>query len=197
VVRSIAWPAASSNGFPTTADDDEFLKRATLTSTLVLDALAPVSLRKLLAAMNEKLHMNDETPPRPLGSRNLLQRVALIGALIEDLRPDMATIPMLVMQAEGRSKAAEADLQTELETLYRRLREEFAPLAFLYDLRTHGGLAHHPDATKAAATAEKLGLPGKNWHRTDYLRLLSLVANSILRISQRLRDAASMSSAAL
>jgi hypothetical protein len=183
--------------YPTTADDDEFLKRATLISTLVLDALAPVSLRKLLAAMNQKLHMNDETPPRPLGSRNLLQRVTLIAALIEDFRPDMATIPMLVMQAEGRSQAAEADLQTELETLYRRLREEFAPLAFLYDLRTHGGLAHHPDATKAAAAAEKLGLPGKSWHRTDYLRLLSLVANSILRISQHLKDAASMSSAVL
>ncbi len=176
--------------YPTAADDDEFLKRATLTSTLVLDALEPVSLRGLLAAVNEKLHMNDEAPPRPLGSRNLLQRVTLIAALVEDFRPDMVTIPMLVMQAEGRSKAGESDLQAELETLYRRLREEFAPLAFLYDLRTHGGLAHHPDITKAAAAAVKLGLPGKNWHRTDYLCLLSLVANSVLRISGHLRNAA-------
>jgi hypothetical protein len=53
--------------YPTTADDDEFLKRATLTSTLVLDALEPASLRKLLHAVGGTLHMNDENPPRPLG----------------------------------------------------------------------------------------------------------------------------------
>jgi hypothetical protein len=176
--------------YPTAADDDEFLKRATLTSTLVLDALEPVSLRRLLALVNEKLHMNDETPPRPLGSRNLLQRVTPIAALMEQFRPEMATIPMLVMQAECRSKATEPDLQFELEALYRRLREEFAPLAFLYDLRTHGGLAHHPDVAEAAAAAVKLGLPGKNWHRTDYLHLLSLVADSVLRIGGHLRNAA-------
>ncbi len=176
--------------YPASAGDDEFLKRATLASTLALDALESVPLRRLLAAVGEKLPMNDETLPRPLGSRNLLQRVTLIAGLIEDFRPDITAIPMLVMQAEGKSKAGESDLQAELETLYRRLREEFAPFAFLYDLRTFGGLAHPPNTTKAADAAVKLGLPNKNWHRADYLRLLNLVADSVHRISRHLENAA-------
>jgi hypothetical protein len=175
--------------YPATAGDDEFLKRATLTSTFVLDALQPVPLRKLLVAVGEKLHLNDETPPRPLGSRNLLQRVTLIAAIIENFRPEMAAISTLVLHAEGKSKAAEPELQSELENLFRQLRLEFAALAFLYDLRTHGGLAHHPDVTKAQAAAVNLGLPGENWHRTDYLHLLSLVAESVLRITEHLRNA--------
>jgi len=176
--------------YPAAAGDDEFLKRATLASTLALDALEPVPLRRLLAAIGEKLPMNDETPPRPLGSRNLLQRVTLIAALIEDFQPDITAIPMLVMEAESKSKAGELDLQAELETLYRRMRDEFAPFAFLYDLRTYGGLAHPPNMTKAAAAAVKLGLPSKNWHRADYLRLLILVADSVDRISRHLENAA-------
>ena len=175
--------------YPAAAGDDEFLKRATLTSTLVLDALAPVSLRKLLEAVGNKLHMNEEKPPRPLGSRNLLQRVTLVAALIEDFRPDMTAIPTLVMNAEGKSKADESDLQAELERSYRRVRDEFAPLAFLYDLRMHGGLAHHPNMPEAAAAAVKLGLPDKSWHRADYLRLLSLVADSVRRIRGHLGNA--------
>jgi hypothetical protein len=172
--------------YPASAGDDEFLKRATLTSTLVLDALSPVGLRKLLVAVGNKLHMNDETPPRPLGSRNLLQRVTLFAALIEEFRPDIRAIPILVMNAEGRSTAGEPDLQAELEKSYRRVRDEFAPLAFLYDLRTHGGLAHHPNMPEASAAAVKLGLPDKSWRRADYLRLLSLVTDSLRRISGHL-----------
>ena len=36
--------------------------------------------------------MNDDTPPRPLGSRNLLQRVTLIAALIEDFQPELTAV---------------------------------------------------------------------------------------------------------
>jgi hypothetical protein len=99
-----------------TADDDEFLKRATLVSTLVIESFEPRSLRKLLSAVGRTLHMNDENPPRPLGSRRLLQRLALIAVLIESFQPDIAGIPMLVRQAEGKAKNAnEPDLQAELE----------------------------------------------------------------------------------
>lgn len=176
--------------YPAAAGDDEFLKRATLASTLALDALEPAPLRRLLARIGEKLPMNDDTPPRPLGSRNLLQRVTLIAALIEDFQPELTAIPTLVVQAEGKSKASEPDLQAELKTLYRRLRNEFSPFAFLYDLRTYGGLAHPPNMAKAAAAAVELGLPNKNWHRADYLRLLNLVADSVHRISAHLENAA-------
>lgn len=168
-----------------TDDDDEFLKRATLASTLVLDGLQPASLRNLLSSVGHDLHRNFDNPPKTLGSRNLLQRVALLALLMEELHPDMAELPILVQHAEGKTKA-NADLQAELERMYQQVRQEFAPLAFLYDLRIHGGLAHPPNKEQVAAAAGQLGLPTKNWHRTDYLRLLKIISESILHITEHL-----------
>jgi hypothetical protein len=142
--RQLKWVYSSA------ADDDEFLKRATLTSTLVLDALEPAPMRNLLSAIETDLDKDiAQTPPRTLGSRNLLQRVALVAILISELRPELAMLPYLISNAEGKPKAGDAELQSEVESLYRRIREIFAPLAFLYDLRTHGGLAHHPNKKAA------------------------------------------------
>jgi hypothetical protein len=175
--------------YPATATDDEFLKRATLCSTLFLDGLHTASLRDLLKVVGN-LHQTFEKQPKSLGSRNLLQRLALMALLIEDFQPDMAELPMLVQRAEGKAtEVAQPDLQAELERSHRRIRDEFAPLAFLYDLRTHGGLAHPPNQEKAAAAAAKLGLPNGNWHRTDYLCLLKLISESLHRISERLEAA--------
>jgi hypothetical protein len=39
----------------------------------------------------------------------------------------------------------DTDPGAELGRTYQRVRSEFVPLAFLYDLRTHGALAHKPD----------------------------------------------------
>ncbi len=101
--------------YPAAADDDEFLKRATLASTLVIDELAPSSMRKTLAAMGSGLHQNDENPPRTLGSRNLLQRLTLVAVLIENFRPHIEEIPKLVKQAEGKNgEGSNADVQAEL-----------------------------------------------------------------------------------
>jgi hypothetical protein len=177
--------------YPATADDDEFLKRATLASTLFLDGLQPASLRNLLNSVAKNLHETFEKPPKPLGSRNLLQRVTLMALLIEDLQPRIARLPELVRQAEGKARnAAKPDLQAELEASCKRVRDEFVPLAFLYELRTHSGLAHSPNKEKVAAATAKLGLPKRSWHRTDYLRLLKLIAESVLRISEHLEAAA-------
>jgi hypothetical protein len=177
--------------YPAAADDDEFLKRATLASTLVVDSLDPASLRKLLNAVGKDLHMNDESPPRPLGSRNLLQRVTLIALLIETIQPSIVAIPMLVKQAEGKVTNGSADdLQAELARSHQLVRHELAPLAFLYDLRTHGGFAHTPNRAAAATAAAQLGLTDKNWHRIDYLRLLSLIAESVMQVSNHLGTAA-------
>jgi hypothetical protein len=97
----------------------------------------------------------------------------------------------LVKQAERKTKNhVKSDLQTELEGLHKRVRNEFAPLAFLYDLRTHGGLTHPPSKEEAAGAAAKLGLPKGNWHRTDYIRLLKLIAESFDRISEHFEAAA-------
>lgn len=166
--------------YPYNADDDEFLKRATLASTLAIESLAPAPLRKLLNAVGTNLHRNDERSPQSLGSLKLLERLTLIAVLIENLQPDISGIPILLKQAEGKVKnESDPDLRSELEILRRHVRRELAPLAFLYDLRTHGGLAHKPVKEKVAAAAAQLGLPEKNWHRTHYLRLLNLVAESV------------------
>ena len=177
--------------YPADADDDEFLKRATLTSTLVIDELHPKSLRQFLKAVGQNLHLDDADPPQPLGSRNLLQRLTLIAVFLEHVQPDIATIPLLVKQAEGKATTrGDFGLQAELAELNGRVRDELGPLAFLYDLRTHGGLAHPPDKKKAASAAAQLGITTENWHRTHYLRLLNLVAGSVRQISEHLKDAA-------
>jgi hypothetical protein len=137
------------------------------------------------------LHQTFEKSPQSLGSRNLLQRTALVALLIEDFQPDLQEIAKLIQQAEGKAtETVQPDLQSELEASYWRIRDEFAPLAFLYDLRTHGGLSHPPNPEEAAAAATKLGLPKEGWHRTDYLTLLGLIAESIHRIAARLDAAA-------
>lgn len=100
--------------YPATAGDDEFLKRATLASTLFLDGLQPVVLRQLLDAVGKKLHETFDSSPKPLGSRNLLQRVTLIALLIKTIQPKRNNLSMLVRQAEGKGKVSvDRDLQAE------------------------------------------------------------------------------------
>ena len=176
--------------YPVTADDDEFLKRATLASTFVIEGLDPSSMRMLLHAVGGNLHLNEENPPKPLGSRNLLQRVALAAVLLRELRPDLAALPTLVRQAESTAPAAaDIELQAELMRLHQRVREDFAPLAFLYDLRVHGGLAHAPNKAGVAKAAAQLGLPEGHWHRADYLQVLNLARRSLYRIAEQLETA--------
>jgi hypothetical protein len=155
----------------------------------VIDELKPTSLRRLLAGIDKSLHQSNDVPPNTLNSRNLLQRVILVAVLIENFQPELTEIPKLVMQAEGKAKSADTDLQAELEQAYKRVRDEIGPLAYLYDMRTHGGLAHHPNVIKAAAAAAKLGLPEGHWHRADYLRLLNFVTDSVSKISKHLDNA--------
>ena len=176
--------------YPATAGDDEFIKRATLASTLFLDGLQSASLRKLLNSLGKKLHESFDKPAATLGSRKLLQRTTLVALLVETIQPKKTRLPMLVRQAEGKGKTyIEADLRAELTRLHKLVQNEFAPLAFLYELRIHGGLAHPPSKQEAATAAAKLGLPKENWHRTDYLRLLKLLADSFDQISEHLEAA--------
>ena len=165
--------------YPDAATDDEFLKRATLLSTLVIDELQVAALRRMFSAIDASLHLDDDRSRNPLSSRNLLQRATLTAALIEQLGPDQTTLADLVKQAEGQQRASDPDLQREVAGLNRRIRDEFAPLAFLYDLRISAGLAHPPNRERAGEAAAALGLPTGDWHRRDYLRLLEIVASSI------------------
>jgi hypothetical protein len=173
--------------YPVTADDDELLKRATLLSTVVIEALSASTLRTVLRAIGSTLHMSEDNPPRSLGSRNLLQRLTLSAVLIEKFKPHLSEIPTLIRVSEGKARDDDAlDLQAELESCNKELREEFAPLAFLYDLRTHSGIAHAPNKDRVVSVAKRLGLPEQNWNRRNYLRLLNLVTGAVERINEHL-----------
>jgi len=169
--------------YPASAGDDEFIKRATLASTLFLDGLQSSPMRQFLNAFGKSFHEGFDKTRSPLGSRKLLQRTALACAIIAEIRPKLSKVPSLVKAAEGKGAGRmEGDLYSELLTLNTQIRDEFSPLAFLYDLRVHGGLAHHPNRKEAALAASNLGLPEGNWHRTDYLALLKLAQKGFERI---------------
>lgn len=163
--------------YPSTAKDDEFLKRATLLSTLAIDELQPAPLRLVLMAVGKGLHRGDDG--KTLGSRKLLERTVLASAIVERARPNLTELAELLLQAEAKTRSADAELREELEKLNREIRAEFAPLAFLYDLRTHGGLAHPPNPEEVATASMSLGLPRSQWRRRDFLRLLCLTTNAI------------------
>lgn len=166
--------------YPVTADDDEFLKRSTLLSTLLIEGFDSSVLRRLLENIGNDLHLSDQNPPRSLGSRKLLQRLTLISVLIEKLKPKIGEIPFLVRQAEGSPISGDnEDFHGELESVFKDVRAELAPLAFLYDLRTFGGIAHTPNRSRVAKASKLLGLSGENWHRRDYLRLLNVVGGAL------------------
>lgn len=174
--------------YPATAGDEEFLTRTTLASTLFLDALNSAGLRNLLNAFGGALHQTDDN--KTLGSRNLLQRTALLAQLISAQRPNQGELPSLIKWSEDRSGAPDADLQSELTRQYDELREDFGPLAFLYDLRTGGGLAHPPNAKKTIEAAKALGLRDKDWRRADFLHVLQQVGSAVEAVRLRV-DAAS------
>ena len=176
--------------YPTVADDDEFLTRATLLSTLVIEGLGSQSLRVLLRAISEGLHLKYDGQDQSLGSRNLLQRVVLIAALIENIQPAIAEIPTLVMQAEGQAaRESGSDIHIEIGELWKKTRKDLAPLAFLYDLRLHGGITHSPNKEKVVTAAAELGLPNGSWHRMHYLLLLDLVTKSVAQAGGHLENA--------
>lgn len=173
--------------YPAPADDDEFLKRATLLATFVVDGLNAPLLRKLLKSLSPTLHLNNDDVPRPLGSRNLLQRLVLCARLLDQMRPDLRALDELVRQAEVKKGTdRDADLIDELAGVGEKTRELFAPLAFLYDLRVHGGVAHAPNTPQAAKAAARLGLPEAGWRRRHYLQLLKLVEGSVSIIAEQL-----------
>jgi len=181
--RQLKW------AYPATAADDEFLKRATLLSTVVIDGFVPSAFRVFLQRLGPDLHQGFDRASGTLGSRLLLQRLTLVVLLIIRLRPTDAELSTLARQAEGKAPVPDKNLQQELESVYAQVRLESAPLAFLYDLRIHGGLAHPPNVVAAGEAAAKLDLPRSGWHRTDYLRLLMLARNSIRQIDEHLSSA--------
>jgi hypothetical protein len=180
-VKQLKWV------YPSPSTDDEFLKRATLLSTFAIDELKPEALRVLLRAHGDRLHEKDG---KALGSRNLLQRLVLAESIAHAFNSVDEDVAVLVVAAEGGATAAiDTDVVRELRDIREHVREAFGPLAFLYDLRTHGGMAHPPSPARAGDAAASLGLPRSGWHRADFLELLRLVTESVDSVSTVLTDA--------
>jgi hypothetical protein len=176
--------------YRTGADDEEFLKRATLASTLFLDGLSVPPMREFLSKVGEGLHQSFDKAGRTLSSRNLLQRLTLTAMLLERLRPTRGDLAALIQQAEGGSANPDPDLQNELEEYRKHARAIFASLAFLYDLRMSGGLAHPPNKKKVETAAQSLGLPAGKWRRAHFLTLLNLIETSLRTVTRQLWGAA-------
>ncbi len=160
-----------------TANEEEFLMRATLASGFVLDGLALAALGGLLEAVDGKLIKSCKGAS--LASRKLLERLALLSFVVTKLKPKKDQLLQIICNAEGASKNADPELQVELEKMNSQLRGEFLPLAQLHDLRSSGGVAHRQSLGKVGAAASSMGLPKEKWARRDYLELLRLITASI------------------
>lgn len=160
-----------------TAGDEEFLKRANFASTLFLDALRPSPLRELLRHIHKTLHLKFGSGDS-LASRKLLERLSLATVIIRELQPKLDELPKLIEIAEARTNDSDP-LSEELRKLNNRNLADLSALAYLYDLRNIGGMAHQSDPKAAGDIAEKLGLPRQDWHRRDYLQLLKQIDTSI------------------
>jgi hypothetical protein len=173
--------------YPAGADENVFLERATFASTLVLDGLQAKPLRATLGTFGHDLHLSDDNPPRPLGSRRLLDRVVLAAAVYDQLRPDISAMAELILDADRKASMPDPDLATELQRVRQSTRISMAPLALLYDLRSQGGLAH-PQGSGFRDAAAGLGLSKSDWTRRDFLKLVSAVQSSIEHAASRITD---------
>lgn len=174
--------------YPSNASEDEFLKRATLASTFLIDELSSKAMRGALMKVGAELHLGRDK--KPLGSRNLLQRCVFVASVISDLRPSIGDVAALVELTESpTSQNADQDLKSELLQLFQAVRADFSPLAFLYDLRVHGGIAHPPNKAEASAAATRLGLRPSNWTRDDFIKVVSLITASVEKLASRMSDA--------
>lgn len=171
--------------YPNNADEEEFIKRSTLVSTLVIDELSVEFLRLILNTFGADLHKSFFGNSN-LGSRKLLQRLILVLAITKQVKPDPAKVSEYVKIAEDPQQTipsdVDAELVLELKGIYKEIFDLFSPLALLYDLRIYGGLAHPPSMEKARGTAVQLGLPANGWQRRHFLDLVFKMSECIYSV---------------
>ena len=170
--------------YPDSSGNESFISRATYLSNLVIDELYPKNIRKGLHAFGQHMHLADptRTGSDPLGSRKLFERLVLASRVLQNLQCGPEKIPALIKAAETNDalEGIDQDLAVELVQIREACLKGVASLAFLYELRRNGGIAHQPNPEKFAKAASHLGLPKTNWKRRDYLTLLEKVTESII-----------------
>ena len=169
------------------ATDDAFLERVTLLATLVFEGLQANALRPFLQKFGPELHRSFNNPPQTLGTRNLLQRMALVVTIEHSFRPQRLEMASLVKRAEGADASGDAEVLRELHSLHAAVHDEFSVLAYLYDLRNFAGIAHTPNPNRVGDTVQQMGLPRERWRRADFLRLMDIVTGCVQNVVRRIR----------
>jgi hypothetical protein len=175
--------------YSVSAGEDEFLRRATLVSTLATEGFSSSPMRSVLRSLGPDMDMNEENPPKPLGSLRLLERIVLGAAITARMNPKLDALADLILEAEARSTGSEHDLTQELVQIRKAVRTLFEAITFVYDLRTHGGVAHRQNVTQARVAAKNMSLPGGGWTRADYLGLLRQVKMTVDAIRAKFAEA--------
>lgn len=178
--------------YPTTAEEEEFTKRATILSTYVSDEMNTVKLRDLLTRLGKNFDKSF-TDGKTLGSRKLLQRLLLICEFIHKFKPKVTEIDELIRISEAtpaqKEQFRDQELMVEIDKLSESTFRLFTPLALLYDLRTFGGLAHPPKMDKYREAIQKFGFPSKDWSRKNYTSLIELLSQCFFDISKIMDNA--------
>lgn len=173
IVKELKW------FYPTHESDADFRTRVAQLSVLVVDGLHPTLMRTVLVRLNALLPEDKFT-----GGLKLLQRLCLAVNLMSAFQTQHDLQDLLKLTIQKPRTADESELAAEAQFIANKVREIFAPLVGLYDLRTGSGLAHPPSKDKISDATKLLGLPTKGWTRAHYLLLLGKVSTCISQISE-------------
>ncbi len=172
-----------------TTDTTEFARRVTELSTLLIDGLDKAALIRAVEAL---AGMNAPNEYRSQGSRKWLEAWATacrIARQLGTMEPVALAGPLRLgltwtTAAEREREAAQEYQQAALDT-----RATLAPIAYLYELRTSGGVAHPSSAKWAPALKKAAGDPEQVGRRA-YLALLSSLGEAVRSVVEDVRAAA-------
>jgi hypothetical protein len=131
-------------------------------------------MRTVLVRLNALLPEDKFT-----GGLKLLQRLCLVANLMSAFQTKRDLQYLLKPTIQKPKTGEELELAAEVQCIANKVREIFAPLVGLYDLRTASGLAHPPSKDKIREATKLLGLPTKGWTRAHYILLLGKISSCI------------------
>lgn len=174
-----------------TTDKTEFARRVTELSTLLIDGLDKAAL---IGAVEALAGMRAPNEHRSQGSRKWLEAYATacrIARYLRTMEPAALAGPVRLGLAWATATGEQLEAAREYQQAAGEIRGALAPIAYLYDLRTSGGVAHPPSAGWAEALAKVAG-DSEQVGRRGYLALLTAVGEAVRLIVEDVRAAARM-----
>lgn len=174
--------------YPSNASEHEFLRRITLLSRIFTEEVNIADLRLLLGKFGKDLHKGLDG--KTLASRSILQRAVFIASILRNMDAQNNEIVELIRCIDSNKPYADGDLLNEAKSIWHQVRNWFAPIAYLYDMRNSGGVAHKFNAAKVEESALNLDLHHVNWTRQDFLKVLSDLIDHNKQITENFEAAA-------